>query len=85
MVHEVVFAKLVGSNLQRHLSLAHGISEGFCPSNLSTLYSWRGVALLPLFGILERVPVDSTSIIPPKPESQIKALMLRSLGEYQCP
>lgn len=30
-------------------------------------------------GVLERVPVDSTSIIPLKPESQIKALMLRSL------
>ena len=49
MVHKVVFAKLVGSNLQRHLSLAHGVNEGFCPSNPTTLYSWRGVALLPLF------------------------------------
>lgn len=43
--------------------------------NPTTLYSWRGMALLPFFGVLEEYQQ-----IPPKPESQIKALMLRNLG-----
>lgn len=34
MVYKVVFAKFVGSNLLRHLSLDHGVNEGFAPQIL---------------------------------------------------
>ena len=41
MVHKVVFAKLVGSNLQRHLSLAHGVNEGFCLVRVPKSSTWH--------------------------------------------